>query len=125
MSANDRIFLRGIVLFARHGVHAEEEKLGQRFEVDLDCWLDLSTAGESDHVHDTIDYGRLYETIRETVQEERFQLIEALAERIADRLLADFGRLASVRVEIRKPSAPIPGVFDTVGIEIHRDRTKA
>jgi 7,8-dihydroneopterin aldolase/epimerase/oxygenase len=119
---SDRIFLRGIVLFGRHGVFEEEERLGQRFEVDLDCWLDLSQAGRSDHVHDTVDYGRLYETVRAIVEEERYRLIEALGERIADRLLSDFDRLRSVRVEIRKPSAPIPGVFETVGIEIHRDR---
>jgi dihydroneopterin aldolase len=118
----DRIFFRGIVLFARHGVHKEEERLGQRFEIDLDCRLDLSKAGKTDSVHDTVDYGAIYETVRYLVEDERFLLIEALAERIADHLLADFDKLESIRVEIRKPSAPVPGVFDTVGIEIHRTR---
>ena len=118
----DRIFFRGIVLFGRHGVYKEEERLGQRFEIDLDCRLDLSKAGKTDSVHETVDYGAIYETVRHLVEDERFLLIEALAEMIADHLLADFDKLQSVRVEIRKPSAPIPGVFDTVGIEIHRAR---
>ncbi|WP_436637678.1 dihydroneopterin aldolase [Microbaculum sp. FT89] len=121
---SDRIFFRGIVLFGRHGLFEEEERLGQRFEIDLDCQVDLSRPGRSDHFGDTIDYGRVYETVRAIVEDERFKLIEALAERIADSLLASFEQLEAVRVEIRKPSAPIPGVFETVGIEIHRDRKR-
>ncbi len=120
--SGDRIFYRGIVLFARHGVKAEEEKLGQRFEIDLDCRLDLAPAGKSDDVGLTVDYGAVYTVVRETVEGERFFLIEALAERIAERLLARFAAIAEVRIEIRKPAAPVPGVFDTVGVEIVRRR---
>lgn len=118
----DRIFYRGIVLFARHGVKAEEERLGQRFEIDLDCRLDLAPAGTSDDVALTVDYGEVYAVVRETVEGERFYLIEALAERIAARLLGRFAPISEVRVEIRKPAAPVPGVFDTVGVEIVRRR---
>lgn len=120
--SGDRIFYRGIVLFARHGVKAEEERLGQRFEIDLDCCLDLAPAGVSDDVALTVDYGAVYAVVREIVEGERFYLIEALAERIAGRLLRQFAPIAEVRVEIRKPAAPVPGVFDTVGVEIVRRR---
>ncbi|MEJ8574348.1 dihydroneopterin aldolase [Microbaculum marinum] len=121
---SDRIFLRGIVLFGHHGVFEEEKRLGQRFELDLDCRLDLSRAGRTDSVRDTADYGAIYETVRTVVEDMRFKLIEALAEEIARRLLAGFEAIQGVRVEIRKPSAPIRGVFDTVGIEIDRDRSR-
>ncbi|TCT08330.1 dihydroneopterin aldolase [Tepidamorphus gemmatus] len=118
----DRVFFRGIVLFARHGVKAEEERLGQRFEIDLDCHLDLAPAGSTDDVTLTIDYGEVYTLVRDIVEGERFYLIEALAERIAGGLLARFARIDDVRVEIRKPAAPVAGVFDTVGVEIIRRR---
>lgn len=119
----DRIFFRGIVLFARHGVRAEEERLGQRFEIDLDCRIGLAEAGHADDVRLTVDYAAVYETVRATVEGERVRLIEALAERIAGRLLERFDRIAEVRVEVRKPAAPVPGVFDTVGVEIVRNRS--
>jgi 7,8-dihydroneopterin aldolase/epimerase/oxygenase len=118
----DRIFFRGITLFGRHGVFAEEQTLGQRFVVDLDCWLDLRPAGASDRTADTVNYTRIYEAVRAAVEDERFALIEALAQRIAARILAAFPPIASVRVEVRKPSAPIQGHFDTVGVEITRTR---
>jgi dihydroneopterin aldolase len=114
----DRIFFRGITLFGRHGVFAEEQTLGQRFVVDLDCWLDLRPAGASDRTADTVNYTRIYEAVRAAVEDERF----ALAQRIAARILAAFPPIASVRVEVRKPSAPIQGHFDTVGVEITRTR---
>jgi dihydroneopterin aldolase len=119
---SDRIFLRGIVLFGRHGLIPEEAVLGQRFEVDLDCFLDLSAGGRADRIGQTIDYAAVYETVRHTVESERFGLIEALAERIAERLFGEFAPLAKVRVEVRKPGAPIRGHFDTVGVEITRER---
>jgi dihydroneopterin aldolase len=118
----DRIFLRGIVLFGRHGLIPEEAVLGQRFEVDLDCFLDLSAAGRADRIGATLDYAAVYETVRHTVETERFGLLEALAERIADRLFGEFPPLSKVRVEVRKPGAPIQGTFDTVGVEIMRTR---
>lgn len=121
---SDRIFLRGVVLFGRHGLYEEEARLGQRFEIDLDCRVDLGPAGRADDVHLTIDYGAVFEAVRNVVEDERYKLIEALAERIASRLFADFDRLVAVRIEVRKPSAPIPGVFETVGVEITRERTE-
>lgn len=123
-NASDRVFLRGIVLFGRHGLFDEEETLGHRFEIDLDFHVDLKAAGEADDVTRTIDYGVAYAIVREVVEGARCKLIETLAEKIAARLFEAFESLVAVTIEIRKPSAPIPGVFDHAGISIHRERPR-
>lgn len=119
---SDRIFFRGIVLFARHGVHPEEARMGQRFEIDLDCFLEMRRYSLNDDHARAVSYANIYDTVRELVEDRRFSLIEALGECIADGLFARFAALDAVRIEIRKPAAPVAGVFDTVGIELTRTR---
>lgn len=120
--APDRIFLRGVHVFARHGVLEEEKRLGQRFEIDVECGLDVSDYARRDAYEDALCYQSVHDIVRETAEGERFDLVEALAEAIAERLFARFEMLAEARVEIRKPSAPITGVFGTVGVAITRKR---
>lgn len=119
---SDRIFFRDIAIFARHGVFSEEASLGQRFEIDVDCFVDLSAYAKADDYRRAVDYGKVYESVRQVAEEGRFRLIEALAEHIAERLLADFP-VEAVRVEVRKPGAPVPGIFGTVGVEVTRRKT--
>jgi 7,8-dihydroneopterin aldolase/epimerase/oxygenase len=118
---SDRIFFREIAVFARHGVFSEEASLGQRFEIDVDCFLDVGPYARTDNHRAAVDYGKVYATIMAVAERERFWLIEALAERIAGRLLDEFP-LDRVRVEVRKPGAPVPGIFGTVGVEVTRHR---
>lgn len=117
----DRICLRGLEFFAYHGAMPEEKILGQRFLIDVDLFKDLHQAGESDQVEDTINYAEVYQRIRSVVTEERYHLIETLAERIADQVLQEFA-CEAVRVEVHKPQAPISGIFKDVSVEIHRER---
>ena len=117
----DRICLRGLEFFAYHGVMPEEETLGQRFLIDVDLFKDLRRVGESDQVEDTINYAEVYQEIREVVTEERYHLIEKLAERIADQVITEFP-CEAIRVEVHKPQAPIPGIFKDVSVEIFRER---
>lgn len=121
-SASDRVFLRGLVFFARHGVYAAEAELGQRFEVDVDCMLGPGAVGRSDAHEDTVCYQRVYDAVKAVIEGPRVALIETLAERVAGELLERFPGLRSVRVEVRKPSAPVTGVFTTVGVEVTRHR---
>lgn len=118
----DRIFFRGIAIFARHGVFSEEASLGQRFEIDVDCFLDIGAYARTDDYRRAADYGKVFETIRQIAENERFRLIEALGERIAGKLLANYP-FDRVRVEVRKPGAPVPGIFGTVGVEVTRRRS--
>ena len=116
----DMIHLRGLEFYAYHGALPEEQVLGQRFLIDIDLFKDLSQAGFSDQVGDTIHYGEVYQVIKECVTGERYQLLERLAEDIAQRILGQF-TCTSVRVEVHKPQAPIPGIFSDVSVEIWRE----
>ena len=120
MSGHDAIHLRGLEFYAYHGVLPEEQVLGKRFLIDMDIFSDLRQAGSSDQVEDTIHYGEVYQVIKACVTEDRHQLLEHLAEEIAQRVLEQFS-CASVRVEVHKPQAPIPGIFRDVSVEIWRE----
>ena len=118
----DRILIHRIAIYAYHGVHAEEEKLGQRFYVSLDCQVDLREAGRSDEWSSTVCYGRLTEIVNTIATGRRFKIIEALAEEIAAAALEAFGRIEAITVRVEKPSAPVPAIIDGVTVEITRRR---
>ena len=116
----DRIEIRGIVIHAYHGVREEEQRLGQRFAIDVSATLDTRPYAAADDYAQAVCYGRMHDIVREIATERRFNLIEALGDAIATRLLAEFAPVQEVTVEIRKPSAPIAGVFDHVAVVITR-----
>lgn len=115
----DRIRLRDILCYGYTGVLNEERTLGQRFVVQADLEVDLLPAGHSDHLGDTVDYVELIGCIRATVTDQKFYLLEALAEAIATRLKQD-SRVRRVRVEVCKPQPPIPEFTGTVAVEVWR-----
>lgn len=117
----DRIIMQGLEFYAYHGVLAEEKTLGQRFIVDVSLERDLRTAGQLDDLTSTVNYGEVYETIRGIISGHKFGLIEALAEKIAQEILAGY-QVNSLTIKIRKPQAPIPGIFEYVGVEITRNK---
>lgn len=80
----DRILLNGLIFFGRHGCHEAEKQLGQKFIVDIELECDLRAAGNSDALEDTIDYVAIYNAAREIIEGEPAQLLESLAQRIAD-----------------------------------------
>lgn len=117
----DRILLNGLVFFGKHGCHAAEQELGQKFLVDIELECDLSAAGESDSLEDTLDYVAIYNHAREVMEGESAKLLEHLAQRIADFALID-QRVSSAWVRLRKPHIALPGALDFIGIEITRTR---
>ncbi len=115
-----KVVLAGLEFHGRHGVFEEEAKFGARFVVD--CELTWDFADLTDQLGATVNYAAVYEGVRAEVTERRYQLIEMLAERIAERLLSEHPRLARVLVRVHKPHAPLPGIFRDVYAEIERDR---
>src|SRR5205085_4463274 len=97
-----------------------ERELGSRVYVDVEVLADLSVAGASDSLDDTVDYVRCYELVRDVVEGPPMKLLEAIAERIAQALLRET-RARAVRVRVAK-QPPLPGVFSRVGAVIERTR---
>ncbi|MFP5331477.1 MAG: dihydroneopterin aldolase [Acidimicrobiia bacterium] len=118
----DRIDLRGLEVFAHHGVFDHEQQSGQTFRIDVSVTLDLRAAGESDDLGDTLDYGALARLVHDLVAGERWDLIERVAARVAEVVLASDERIETVSVTVHKPSAPIPLAFDDVAVTIQRGR---
>jgi len=120
--AEDRIILQGMMFYGYHGVNPEERELGQRFVVDLELEKDLSAAGLSDDLTQTVNYASAYKLAREVVEGQPCNLIETVAERLATALLSRLS-IDGVRVRVRKPWAPVKGsVLDSVAVEIVRKR---
>jgi dihydroneopterin aldolase len=122
---SDRILVRDLQVFARHGVLPEEKALGQRFVIDITAFLDLAQAGRTDDLARSVSYVDLIETATTTLTRQRFDLIEAAAEAVAVALLAGFPAIERVAIELRKPGAPIDAVFGYVGVAIERSRTES
>jgi 7,8-dihydroneopterin aldolase/epimerase/oxygenase len=116
----DRILLSGLRVRGHHGVLAHEAQLGQVFVVDLELTLDLAAAGRADDLDRTVDYGSLAGRVAEVVGGRPRKLLEAVAEDLAQLVLAD-ERVRQVRVRVTKPQAPLP-VDGSVAVEITRDR---
>ena len=123
--SDDRIRLQGMVFYGFHGVEPAERQVGQRFVVDLEVDRDLRAAGVSDDVADTVNYSRLYRAVQEIAEGPSRNLLENLAEAIAQRVLDSFD-VESVRVRVKKPEAPIRGsVLSYAGVEVFRKRAPA
>lgn len=118
----DTIEIRGLRALGFCGALPEEQERRQPFEVDLDVETDLSVAGASDELGDTVDYGALCAQVEAVVVDERFVLMERLATRIAEVVLAD-DRIAAVTVTVRKLRPPVPQQLETSGVSIRRTRT--
>lgn len=118
----DRIELRGLRAVGAHGVLPEERKRAQPFEVDLDLQLDLSAAGRSDALADTVDYGALATALEAVIAGPHADLLEHLAQRLADVALAAAPQASAVTLTLRKTRPPVPVELASAGVTIHRRR---
>ncbi len=117
----DHLTLTGLRVRAHHGVFDFERENGQDFLIDCVVYFDSAEASTTDDVASTVHYGELAIEIVDAVKRDPVDLIETLAERVADTVLAH-SRVASVRVTVNKPDAPIPVPFENVSITITRPR---
>lgn len=118
----DKLVLRGLQFHGFHGVKQEEKTLGQKFVVDVDAWMDLSTAGETDSISDTVSYTDIYRIVKDVVEGPSHNLLESVAHRIASATLLKFSQISAVRVEVKKPHVAVQGTIDYLGVEIVRHR---
>jgi len=118
----DHIILKGLVFRGRHGVFEYEKEHHQKFIINGILFLDLKKAGRSDAISHTLDYKQAHDHIKKIVTGESYNLIEALAEAIAESLFKAFELLQKIELEIQKPEASINGEFDYFGVKIFRTR---
>ena len=116
----DKIKIENLEIFANHGVFPEENKLGQKFLVSVVLYTDTRKAGKTDELTASIHYGEVSQFIDKYVKEHTFQLLERLAESLAEQLLLQVTHLERIKIEIKKPWAPIGLPLETVSVEIDR-----
>lgn len=118
----DRIVLRGLRAFGHHGVLPDERRDGQPFVVDVVLGVDTRAAAKTDDLGETVDYSSLAGRVVEAVGADPVNLIETLAQRVADVCLDEPG-VNDVEVTVHKPQAPVGVPFDDIAVTIHRSRT--
>ncbi|RKL65233.1 dihydroneopterin aldolase [Salipaludibacillus neizhouensis] len=120
----DKILVQGMRFYGYHGAFPEENKLGQRFYADVTLELDTRGAGETDDLSKTVNYAKVYELTKEVLEGEPVKLVETLTAQLSDRLLEEFSIVEACVVKVIKPDPPIPGHYDSVAVEIRRERGK-
>ena len=120
----DELTISGVQCFAHHGVFDFERRQGQAFVIDLTLGLDTAPAAATDDLQDTVDYGTLVARVKVAMESDPVDLIETVAQRIADVCLTD-GRVEWARVTLHKPDAPIDATFRDVALTITRNARPA
>ena len=120
---NDKITLQNMVFYGFHGVYPHESQYGQRFHCDVELYGNFTRASETDDLTHAVDYTKVYNTVREIMENRQFKLLEALAGCIAKLLMENYP-IQGIAVRIRKPACPLPGALDYTQVEITRGRTQ-
>lgn len=118
----ETIRIKGLEIFAYHGVNPEEKENGQKFVLDLALSADLTRAAQSDDLKDTVNYAAVRKTVNAAFTAQKYDLIERAAQVVCDAVLAGFPQVEAVTLELKKPEAPINAVFDYVSVEMTRRR---
>ncbi len=113
------ITLKNCVFYAYHGYFEEEQKIGQRFEVDAVMSAVPGERLDRVQLQDTVHYGEAFAIIERLVTQEKFNLIETLAYTIAKSLCEELGHVETAKVSVRKPSVPIDGVLDYAEVTVN------
>jgi len=121
---NDCIMIKGLSLFAYHGVNDEEKRNGQVFLIDIVLHCDLKKPSRSDNLEDTVNYAQALKAARAAFLLDRYDLIERAAGAIADKMLELFEQVTAVEVTVEKPEAPISARFDYVAVRVCRSRSE-
>ena len=117
----DSVRLYNIEIYAHHGVLPQERELGQRFELDIELFADLTAAAQQDDLAQTLDYDAVYHAACSAFTARNCQLLEHAAWQVMAALFDQFSA-QQITVRVRKPAAPIDGILDGVEVELTRSR---
>ena len=117
-----QIQLRDLRVFAYHGVNPEEKQFGQSFFIDLDLTTDFAAALCADDIGNTVSYAQVAKTLKKTLTEQRFDLIEKAAQVAVDAILRDYPAVQRVRLQLKKPDAPMKAECAFAAVELTKER---
>lgn len=117
----DQIKITDLEVFANHGVFPEENKLGQKFLISAVLYTDTRKAGKTDDLTVSIHYGEVSAFITKYMKEHTYQLLERVAETLAEEMLKSISGLCKIDLEIKKPWAPVGLPLKTVSVKISRE----
>lgn len=116
----DKISIQNLELYARHGVYPEENKLGQKFLICAQLFVDASRAARQDDLAQAVNYGEVCYFIKEWMETHTVRLIETVADVLAREILLKFPLVQRIILEVKKPNAPILLPFDSVSVTVER-----
>ena len=114
-----QISLEGMEFFAYHGYYDEEQKIGNKYSIDLYIKTDLSSAAESDKLKDTINYEDLYQLVLE-VMKTKHRLLEHVAHEVIEKVKGTYAGVKTVKVGVSKFNPPIGGICERARVVISR-----
>lgn len=118
----DIIKIKGLRLFAYHGVNPEEKEQGQNFIFDIDLYVNLNKACSSDDVNDTVSYAKVVKTVRRVFIEAKYDLLEKCAQVVSDAIFEEYAEVQKVEITLKKPEAPVSAEFEYMAVNIIRTR---
>ncbi len=118
----DKILIKGLKLFAYHGVNPEEKENGQDFIFDIELYVNMNKACHSDNVEDTVSYAKVVKTVRRVFTAQKYDLLERCAEITAQAILDEYSEVLRVDLTLKKPQAPVNAEFEYMGVNIVRSR---
>lgn len=119
----DKILIKGLKLFAYHGVNPEEKEQGQNFIFDIAISVDISKACFSDNVNDTVSYAKVVKTVRRVFTAEKYDLLERCTQVVADAVFNEYPAVMQIDLTLKKPQAPVSAEFEYMGVQISRSRS--
>ncbi len=119
----DEIIIKGLKLYAYHGVNPEEKEDGQNFILDIVMSVDLSKPCMSDNIDDSVSYAKVIKTVSRVFCAGKYDLLEKASQVTADAVMNEYPQVKGVTVELKKPEAPMKADFDYVSVKIARSRT--
>lgn len=118
----NEIIIKGLEIYAYHGVHEEEKINGQKFIIDINVKADIDKACFSDDVNDTVSYSEIIRRVKEDFCSEKYDLIEKAAQKVIEGIFDGFPKVSECEILLKKPDAPINACFDYVAVRLRRKR---
>lgn len=118
----DKIAIKGLKIFAYHGVNPEEKQDGQNFIIDMDYYVDVTKACHLDKIDDTVSYAKVVKVITKAFTSNKYDLIERAAQVVCDAVFDAFDGISKIEITLKKPEAPVKADFDYVAVTLIRNR---